>query len=230
MTTDKSFFVYGAAASRSKNGFGAGGVLQPGGALYQGDGSGYMEPTDAIDPLTLLLLKNWDSHLQIRYITEQFDYGPIEDSFKSSGLRNAKCLVFISAFSTEGVDRLDLVPADGGNQLVKTVAAHCANTIVIVNSVSQLNLEAWVDHPNVTTVVWSGIPGSEYGPAIVDILFGDYNSGGTLVFTLAKKDSDYGTDISLTLTSNYEEGVFLDYRHFDKNNIVPRYHFGYGLS
>ena len=30
--------------------------------------------------------------------------------------------------------------------------------------------------------------------------------------------------------SNYTEGVFLDYRHFDKYNITPRYHFGYGLS
>ncbi|CAF4515909.1 unnamed protein product, partial [Rotaria sp. Silwood2] len=26
------------------------------------------------------------------------------------------------------------------------------------------------------------------------------------------------------------KGVFLDYRHFDKNNITPRYYFGYGLS
>jgi beta-glucosidase len=32
------------------------------------------------------------------------------------------------------------------------------------------------------------------------------------------------------LQSNYTEGVFLDYRHFDKYNIAPRYYFGYGLS
>jgi beta-glucosidase len=104
------------------------------------------------------------------------------------------------------------------------------NTIVIVNSVSQLNLEAWIDHPNVTGVIWSGMPASEYGPAIVDILFGDFNPGGKLVFTLAKRDSDYGTDITLTFNSDYTEGVFLDYRHFDKYNIVPRFYFGYGLS
>ena len=73
------------------------------------------------------------------------------------------------------------------------------------------------------------MPGAEYGPALVDVLFGDYNPGGKLVFTLAKKDSDYGTDIG-SYTSNYTEGVFLDYRHFDKYNIVTRYYFGYGLS
>ena len=66
--------------------------------------------------------------------------------------------------------------------------------------------------------------------AFVDVLFGDYNPGGKLVFTLAKREVDYGTDISLTENSNYIEGVFLDYRHFDENNIVPRYYFGYGLS
>jgi len=69
-----------------------------------------------------------------------------------------------------------------------------------------------------------------YGPALVDILFGDYNPGGKLVFTLAKNDSDFGTDISPMGDTNYTEGVFLDYRHFDRYNITPRYHFGYGLS
>jgi beta-glucosidase len=74
------------------------------------------------------------------------------------------------------------------------------------------------------------MPGSEYRPALVDVLFGNYNPGGKLVFTLAKNDSDYGTDISPMGDSNYTEGVFLDYRHFDKYNITPRYYFGYGLS
>ena len=111
-----------------------------------------------------------------------------------------------------------------------TVAENCRQTIVLVNSVSQLNLERWIDHPNVLGVLWTGMPGSEYGPALVDVLFGDYNPGGKLVFSLAKKDSDFGTDISPQGDSNYTEGVFLDYRHFDKYNITPRYYFGYGLS
>ena len=74
------------------------------------------------------------------------------------------------------------------------------------------------------------MPGSEYGPTLVDVLFGDYNLGGQRVFSLAKNDSDFGTNISLTGDSNYTEGVFLDYRHFDKYTITPRYYFGYGLS
>ncbi len=76
-----------------------------------------------------------------------------------------------------------------------------------------MNLEAWIDLPNVKGVLWTGMPGAEYGPALVDVLFGDYNPGGKLVFTLAKNDADFGTDISTTYDSNYTEGVFLDYRH-----------------
>jgi beta-glucosidase len=230
VTTDKNIFIYGEAASRSKRDFGSYGSSQLGGALYQGGGSGYVEPTYSIDPLTSLMLKGRDAHLQIRSTTEQFDYIVIDGSFRARGFQNAKCLVFISSFSQEIFDRINLHAADYGDKLVNTIASHCANTIVIVNSVSQLNLEAWIDHPNVTGVIWSGMPGSEYGPAIANVLFGDFNPGGKLVFTLAKNDSDYGTDITETLESNYTEGVFLDYRHFDKYNIVPRYYFGYGLS
>jgi beta-glucosidase len=230
ITVDKNIYVYGEAANRAKQGFGAQGSSERGGAIYEGGGSGYVEPTYAIDPLTSLLLKGRDNHLQIRYIADQSDYAIIKTSFHSRGFASAKCLVFISAYSTEGADRINLLPDDNGDRLVTTIASHCPNTIVIVNSVSQLNLEAWIDHPNVSGVIWSGMPGSEYGPALVDILFGDYNPGGKLVFTLAKHDSDFGTDITFGFNSDYTEGVFLDYRHFDKNNITPRYHFGYGLS
>jgi beta-glucosidase len=140
------------------------------------------------------------------------------------------CLVFISAWSSEGSDRSDLHAWNQGDKLVQTVAAKCASTVVVVNSVSQLNLEAWVGWDNVSAVVWSGIPGPEYGDALVDVLFGDYNPGGKLIFTLAKNDSDYGTNITHTPDSNYTEGVFLDYRHFDAAMITPRFHFGFGLS
>ena len=230
ISVDKNIYVYGQAATRAKHGFIQDDLNEHEGAIFEGGGSGYVSPSYALDPLTSLLLKASENHLHIRYFTEQLDYIVIDKSFTTHGFSSAKCLVFIGAFSSEGGDRIDLLPLDDGDKLVTTVASHCMNTVVIVNSVAQLNLEAWIDHPNVTGVIWSGLPGSEYGSALVDVLFGDYNPGGKLVFTLAKHDADYGTDITLSFESNYVEGVFLDYRHFDKNNIIPRYHFGYGLS
>jgi beta-glucosidase len=230
VTKDTYFYIYGAAAGQSDEGYSSGGSAQHGGALYQGGGSGFVKPTYGIDPLTAFMIKGRDSHLQIRYVTNQNDYGAVNGSFHDRGFANATCLVFISAFSSEGSDRANLLPLNNGSQLVQMVATHCPRTVVIVNSVSQLNLEPWADHPNVVGILWSGMPGSEYGPALVDVLFGNYNPGGKLVFTLAKNDSDYGTDIDPGVNSTYAEGVFLDYRHFDKYNITPRYYFGYGLS
>ena len=230
VSRDTSFYVYGIAAGKGDEDYASRGYVEHAGAIYQGEGSDYIQPAYAIDPLSALMIKARDSHLHIRYITNQMDYKTINNSFNERGFSDAKCLVFISAWSREGLDRADLYAFNNSDQLVQTVASHCTNTIVIVNSVAQLNLERWIDLPNVLGVVWSGMPGAEYGPAIVDVLFGDYNPGGKLIFTLAKNDSDFGTDISQTYESNYTEGVFLDYRHFDTNNIVPRYHFGYGLS
>ncbi|CAF3407910.1 unnamed protein product [Rotaria socialis] len=228
--TDKYYSIYGSAASRYSDGVDPHGLDGLDGALYQGGGSGYVRSTYFIDPLTALLISARDFHLQIQYIIDQDDYVAINRSLENSGFLDGKCLVFINAWSSEGRDRHNLFAYHNGDNLVKTVAARCASTIVIVNSVSQLNLEAWIDNSNVTAVVWAGLPGPEYGQAIVDILFGNYNPGGKLVFTIAKNDSDYGTNITETYNSNYTEGVFLDYRHFDKNNITPRYYFGYGLS
>ncbi|CAF3731020.1 unnamed protein product [Rotaria sp. Silwood1] len=220
--------IFGAAATQYDGGLNpGGGPTGQGydGAIYQGGGSGFVKPTYGVDPLSALLAKARDSNFQIQFVTRQTDFDAVS-SLASAPL----CLVFISAWSSEGSDRQNLNAWNQGDKLVQTVAAKCASTIVLVNSVSQLNLEAWVEWDNVSAVIWTAIPGSEYGNALVDILFGDYNPGGKLAFTIAKKDSDYGTNITQTPDSNYTEGVFLDYRHFDAAMITPRFHFGYGLS
>jgi beta-glucosidase len=228
--TDIHYSIYGTAASRYSEDIGPHEMPRWDGAIYQGGGSGYVRPSYFIDPLTTFLDRARDLHLQVQYVIDQYDYNAINSSLQMHEFSRGKCLVFINAYSSEGRDRQNLSAYHDGDKLVQFVASLCASTVVIVNSVAQLNLEAWIENPNVKAVVWSGLPGTEYGPAIFDVLFGRYNPGGKLVFTLAKNDSDYGTNISDTYNSNYTEGVFLDYRYFDKYNITPRYHFGYGLS
>ena len=61
---------------------------------------------------------------------------------------------------------------------------------------------------HVTGVVWSGLPGPEYGPVIVDVLYGNYNPGGRLFFTIAKNDSDYMVQILLIRTLRIIQKVF----------------------
>jgi beta-glucosidase len=96
--------------------------------------------------------------------------------------------------------------------------------------VGPLILETILALPNVVAVVWAGIPGQESGNGLVDILYGSTAPSGKLPFTIAKLTTDYNTALVSASADDYPEGLFIDYRHFDKSGIVPRYEFGFGLS
>lgn len=93
---------------------------------------------------------------------------------------------------------------------------------------------AWIDHPNVTAVIWGGLPSSESCDALVDILYGRETPSGKLPYTITCKESDYYGRIVTTPAEapqiNYTKGVFIDYRYFAHYNISIRYPFGFGLS
>lgn len=97
-------------------------------------------------------------------------------------------------------------------------------------------VDEWVDHPNVTAIIYAGLPGQETGRSIVSVLYGDINPSGRMPFTVAKNESDYGTLLNSTISfdyfpnDNFTEGLYIDYRAFDLKGIEPQYEFGYGLS
>ena len=107
------------------------------------------------------------------------------------------------------------------DNVVTTVANNNNNTIVVVHSVGPNIVEPWIDHPNVTALIWAGVPGQEAGNSIVDVLYGDYNPSGRLPYTIAKSPSDYPTELITgggpndILSIPYTEGLLIDYRHFD---------------
>ena len=45
-----------------------------------------------------------------------------------------------------------------------------------------LILEPWINHPNVTAILWVGTGGTETGNALVDIHYGAVNSSGRLPY------------------------------------------------
>ncbi|WVQ75624.1 hypothetical protein IAR50_005253 [Cryptococcus sp. DSM 104548] len=143
---------------------------------------------------------------------------------------------YITVDGNEG-DRNNLTLWTNGDALVQGIAAVNNNTIVVVHAPGPIIMEEWIDHPNVTAVLWAGLPGQESGNALVDILWGDYNPSGRLPYTIAKQRSDYPADIVYTNTDypaepqvDYTEGLNIDYRHFLAEGIEPRFAFGYGLS
>ncbi|KAJ6552874.1 beta-glucosidase [Mycena capillaripes] len=138
-------------------------------------------------------------------------------------------LVFITADSGEGYitvegnagDRNSLSAWHSGDALVAAVAAANTKTIVVVNSVGPINMEAWITNAN--------------GNGLVDILYGAYNPSARLPYTIGKSITDYSAQVIVNQAGSitpipYNEGIFIDYRHFDQAAIAPRFEFGFGLS
>lgn len=133
-------------------------------------------------------------------------------------------------------DRNNLTLWQGGDLLIEQVAAQCNNTIVVVHSTGPV-LMPWSNNTNITGILWAGVPGEQAGNSIVDVLYGSVVPAARLPFTIGAAREDYGTDILYQPNngygppqSNFKEGVFIDYRAFDKMNITPTYEFGFGLS
>ncbi|CAI0642193.1 unnamed protein product [Colletotrichum noveboracense] len=121
--------------------------------------------------------------------------------------------------------------------VVEQVARRCNNTIVVSHSVG-VNTMPWADHPNVKAILAAHLPGQETGNSIVDVLWGDVNPSGRLPYSIPFNSSDIDIPI-VNLTnatspdawqSDFDEGILIDYRHLDANEIEPRYAFGFGLS
>ena len=155
-------------------------------------------------------------------------------------------IVFANADSGEGYIDIDGNEGDRNNltlwydmdQMISNVTAVNPNTIVVLHTVGPVLITDWYDNENVTAILWCGLPGQESGNSLVDVLYGAYNPGGKLPFTLGAKQSDWTTKVLYEPNNgqfgapqqDFTEGLLIDYRAFDANNIDPIYEFGYGLS
>jgi beta-glucosidase len=148
------------------------------------------------------------------------------------------CLVFINALGFESWDRRNLSDAysDG---IVISVASQCNNTMVVIHSVGVRIVDEWFEHPNITAVVLGYLPGQDSGRSLVELMYGRQSFSGRLPYTVAKQESDYGHVLDPVLPSdetpyypqvNFTEGVYIDYKHFVKEGIEPRFEFGFGLT
>ncbi|KAG2180978.1 hypothetical protein INT43_008560 [Umbelopsis isabellina] len=126
-------------------------------------------------------------------------------------------------------DRQHLQLWHNTEKLIKAVADANDKTVVVIHSVGPVDM-AWADHPNISAIVWAGLPGQESGNSLADVLFGDVNPSGRLPYTIAKSVSDYPVRIEKSKEIRYTEDLNIGYRYFENKNIQPKYEFGYGLS
>ncbi|OKL58091.1 putative beta-glucosidase G [Talaromyces atroroseus] len=205
-----------------------------------GGGSGSGRFTNLVAPLEAIKQRNPQALVQ--YVTDnklltQDPSGTLDTVYPGADV----CLVFLKTYATEGEDRTNWLLDDNSTAVVESVTSYggCSETVVVSHSVGP-NTLPWADNENITAIVAAHLPGDQAGNAIVDVLFGDVNPSGKLPYTIAYNSSDYNapivnfTDVDNSdpnlWQSNFTENLLIDYRHFDYNNITPRYEFGYGLS
>jgi beta-glucosidase len=213
------------------------------GTLAMGWGSGTANFPYLITP---------DSALQARAVEDGSRYESILSNYAGEKTKalvsqdNVTAIVFVNADSGEGYinvdgnmgDRKNLTLWRNGDTLVKNVSSWCPNTIVVIHSTGPVLLTEWYDSPNITAILWAGLPGQESGNSIADVLYGNVNPTARSPFTWGKTRESYGADVLYEPNNgngapqqDFTEGVFIDYRYFDKkgdDSVI--YEFGHGLS
>jgi beta-glucosidase len=85
----------------------------------------------------------------------------------------------------------------------------------------------WSNHPNISAIVWAGLPGQESGNSLADVLFGDVNPSARLPYTIANAESDYHSRIEKNKDIHYTEDLKLGYRWFESqvnmNDVLDSY-------
>lgn len=200
------------------------------GTLIVGGGSGANMPAYVSSPADGLSQRAYEDDTNLWW---DFHSGNPEVDQSSDA-----CIVIGNAFASEGWDRVGLHD-DFTDALITNVASQCNNTIVVFHNAGVRLVDQFIDHPNVTALIFAHLPGQDSGRALTSILYGDVNPSGKLPYSVPRNESAYGPLQNATAPdgiyalfpqSDFSEGVYIDYRAFDAKNITPRYEFGFGLS
>ncbi|KAF5591070.1 beta-glucosidase [Fusarium pseudoanthophilum] len=207
-------------------------AIAPNGTIISGGGSGASAWTLFSSPFDAFVSRAKKEDTALSWDFESWDpyVNPTSEA----------CIVAGNAWASEGWDRPATYDAYT-DELINNVADKCANTIVVLHNAGTRLVDGFFSHPNVTAIIYAHLPGQDSGDALVSLLYGDENPSGRLPYTVARNETDYGHLLKPDLTlapnqyqhfpqSDFSEGVFIDYRHFDAKNITPRFEFGFGLS
>ncbi|VUC26712.1 unnamed protein product [Clonostachys rosea] len=206
------------------------------GTVDIGGGSGTVRHTHLVTPLQAVQrhVESYGGRLQVVMDNDDIADGRFRTIYPVPDV----CLVFLKSYASEGFDRSSIELPWNSTAVVESTAAICSNTIVIIHSPGVVTLP-WADNENVTAILSAHYPGEEIGNSIVEVLWGATPPSGRLPYTIPKTLEDYGPPVfNLTAPAtspdawqtNFTEGLMIDYRHFDANDIEPQYEFGFGLT
>ncbi|MFE7835413.1 beta-glucosidase [Streptomyces sp. NPDC057474] len=130
---------------------------------------------------------------------------------------------------SEGWDRTGLDLPGHQNDLVRKVLAANPRTIVVVNAGAPVLLP-WADEA--PALLWAWLPGQEAGHALADVLLGRIEPSGRLPWTLPARAEDVPVPDAVPRDGvvDYDEGVHIGHRAWDRGGLVPAFPFGHGLG
>ncbi|KAM7220704.1 putative beta-glucosidase A [Rhypophila decipiens] len=210
------------------------------GTLAMGYGSGTADYPYLISPATALRAQASRDNTSFTTLSGNWDL----DAAKKAASNASVAIVFAMAHAGENFitidgnagDRNNLTLWDNGDELIKVVASVNPRTVVVLHTVGPVIIDYAKKHPNITAILWAGLPGQESGNGLVDVLYGKVNPQGRSPFTWGKSVEDYGAQLLFQAPNptapaqTFDEGVFIDYRHFAKASIASSFPFGFGLS
>ncbi|KAK3384977.1 glycoside hydrolase family 3 protein [Podospora didyma] len=210
------------------------------GTVAMGYGSGTAEFPYLVSPATALKLQATSDNTVFINTTSNWDL----DAAKAAAKGASVAIVFATANAGENFivldgnagDRNNMSLWDNGDELIRAVASVNPNTVVVLHTAGPVIIDYAVQHPNITAILWAGFPGQESGNGLIDVLYGNTNPQGRTPFTWGKSEKDYGAELLFNSSNpvapsqTFDEGIFIDYRAFDKASIEPTYPFGFGLS
>lgn len=141
------------------------------------------------------------------------------------------CIGLSHSIEGEGVDRTSMDLPGEQAALIEAVAEANPNTVVVFIGGSPVTVQPWLGKVPAVLAAW--YPGSEGGHALAEILFGDINPSGSTAISWPHTLDDVAAQAHYPGSNGqvqYQEGIYVGYRHFDTHGIDPVFPFGHGLS
>lgn len=183
----------------------------------------------------------WNCNAQAQCLA--FIDGSDVEAAEALALEADVTVIVVGTFAKEASDRASLsfapftsedcnvVPA-GQDDLILRVGAATQGKVVVAMTAPGAVLTPWKDA--VSSILWGGFPGQEYGRALASVLFGATNPSARMPFTLPNKENEMEFTPSqfpgVKRVGNYSERMLVDYRWYQAHNVKPSYAFGHGLS
>lgn len=157
---------------------------------------------------------------------------PTTDSWNNvwPAAKNSDVIIFIGGVANdteaEGMDRVSIAWTGAQLDMIGELATYGKPMLVVQMGGGQLDSSPIANNPNISSLLWAGVPGQDGGPAIFDVLTGAVPPAGRLPTT--QYPADYIQQVPMTNMS-LRPGLNNPGRTYKWFNGTPIFDFGTGL-